>query len=42
MNDTDTVTTAREEVNNDILTSVTRFLYREADLLDRWQFHEWL
>ena len=42
MNDTDTVTTAREEVNNDILTSVTRFLYREADLLDRWQLHEWL
>jgi p-cumate 2,3-dioxygenase subunit beta len=27
---------------HDALPDVAAFLYREADLLDRWQLHEWL
>jgi p-cumate 2,3-dioxygenase beta subunit len=31
-----------QEVDDDVLRSVERFLYREADLLDSWRLHEWL
>lgn len=38
----DVSTPARPEQDHHLLGEVEQFLYREADLLDRWRLHEWL
>ncbi len=42
MDDTATVEMVRSEASAEVLAAVVRFFFREADLLDRWQLHEWL
>ncbi|TGD85224.1 p-cumate dioxygenase [Mycolicibacterium sp. CH28] len=41
MTETDIEPSMREAADS-VVRSVERFLYLDADLLDRWQLHEWL